>query len=228
MHEHKEPRTEGLSLISLIIGSVSSAAAAVVVHELWRPGTILGAAVTPVLMALFAEALRRPAERVTVPSSRVFERRTPRSQPRWTSAVLTGLAAFLLGAAGLTASELLMHRSVADGGHRTTLFDRRPQHPSAVSTQSTPTPRPERPASEASREERRPRQTPTPTASPTTTPTPAGGPTQPPGQAEPAPTPGDLQPTPTPTPSAAPQPITSEPSQPLTGVNYESDLTTRS
>jgi hypothetical protein len=246
MREHKEPRTENHSLISLIVGSVSSAAAAVVVNEIWRPGTILGAAATPVLMALFAEALRRPAERVTLPAARISERGAPlshpsmphdlpvetvrihRSRPRWRAAVLTGLMAFLLGAAGLTASELLLHHSVAGGGHRTTLLDSRPQHPAARPTQSVPGPQPERSASEASREERRPHhaldprpradspnpaQTPTATASPT----PVAAPTQPPASTEPAPTSGDPQPTLTSTPPAAPPPTAAGPNQPEPG-----------
>lgn len=51
-----------LSLADLVIASVSSAAAAVIVHALWKPGTVIAAARTPILMSLFAEALRRPAE----------------------------------------------------------------------------------------------------------------------------------------------------------------------
>ena len=43
----------------LIIASASSAAAAVVVHALWKPGTVIAAALTPILMSLFAEALSR-------------------------------------------------------------------------------------------------------------------------------------------------------------------------
>ena len=49
----------GRSPLTLVVASVSSAAAAVVVRELWAPGTIASAALTPSLIALFAELLHR-------------------------------------------------------------------------------------------------------------------------------------------------------------------------
>ena len=128
---------KGLSLTGLVIASVSSAAAAVVVHTLWEPGTIFGAALTPVLMTLFAEALRRPAERVTVrrrggdAHDATIEVERPRRRGR--RAVLSGLAAFALGAAGLTVTELVLDRAVADREAGTTLLDRGKQpSPSAT------------------------------------------------------------------------------------------------
>jgi hypothetical protein len=179
----RDPKTrdeQRLSVMTLIIGSVSSAAAAVIVHELWRTGSIIGAAATPVLMTLIAEALRRPAERVTVRPALV--------PARWRLAVLTGLAAFVLGAAGLTAAEALLERSVADGHAGTTLFDTRPQPRSATSTDAGPPARLDEPA----RYRRRPpkartqrqriragAQVPSPTPVPTPTPSPAVPPAQP-------------------------------------------------
>src|SRR5438874_9295489 len=88
------------SLPRLVIASVSSAAAAVVVHQLWPPGTIPSAALTPVLVELFAAGLRRV-------------------NPRWLEAAALGLVAFACGAAGLTAGELIVQRSVASPDQRT-------------------------------------------------------------------------------------------------------------
>lgn len=204
MHRDKEHK-ESLSLTALIIGSVSSAAAAVVVHEIWHPGAILGAGVTPVLIALFAEALRRPIERVTVRTRRApvpgETIRIYRSRPRWTIALLTGLTAFVLGTAGLTASELLLQRSVGDRGAATTLFDTRPQSRSTTPVEAEPHARPVRPASEvepdrshpprvrarrrdgsSKRSQERPQ-------TPTATPTPAPSPAEPPPTAQPTPSP---------------------------------------
>jgi hypothetical protein len=194
-HEHR------LSLPTLIIGSVSSAAAAVIVHEIWRAGSILGAAVTPVLMTLFAEALRRPVERVTVrmpvgqaplsdPPMPDATIRVYRSLPRWRLAVVTGLTAFVLGAAALTAAEVLLQRSVADGHAGTTLFDTRPRHGAATPTEAEPPSAP-----------REPDRTPTPTPTPTPSPTPTATATSTPG---PSPTP-----TPAPATPAPPQPTPS-------------------
>jgi hypothetical protein len=230
------PHEQRLSLTTLTIGSVSSAAAAVVVHHLWRSGTILGAAATPVLVALFAEALRRPVERVTVRSRRRFARGEPiriyRSRPRWTPIVLTGAAAFAVGAAGLTASEALLQRSIAEPSSRTTLFGGRPHH---VPTESEPASRRAAPASTGAREGRgspqQPREgrpgrapfnrgdarppevtrTPTPARSPEPTPAPASEPV--PTPAAPVPTPA----APVPTPAApvrtpaAPEPTPAQP-----------------
>jgi hypothetical protein len=64
----------GLSAKTLLIAGAASAAAAIVIPMLWRPGTVFAAAMTPIVVALVSELLRRPVE--TVSSVRV--RRTPR------------------------------------------------------------------------------------------------------------------------------------------------------
>ena len=64
----------GLSVKTLLIAGAASAAAAIVIPMLWRPGTVFAAAMTPIVVALVSELLRRPVE--TVSSVRV--RRTPR------------------------------------------------------------------------------------------------------------------------------------------------------
>jgi hypothetical protein len=180
---HRDQRNdESFSLSTLIVGSVSSAAAAVVVHELWRTGTIIGAAAMPVLVALIAEALRRPAARISLRMR----------SPRWRLAALTGLMAFVLGAAGLTASEALLQRAVGDRDARTTLFDGGLRR----SAPSPPVSAPAQRVAEQARPPRKPdRRAKQPSATLTPTPSPA-----------PSPTP---QPTPTATPEPAPQPIPS-------------------
>jgi len=52
----------GLSVSTLMIASLSSLAAAVVVSRLWGGGTLIGAAMTPVIVALVSEGLNRPAK----------------------------------------------------------------------------------------------------------------------------------------------------------------------
>jgi hypothetical protein len=65
-----EWRTQGgLSAKTLLIAGAASAAAAIVIPMLWRPGTAFAAAMTPVVVALVSELLRRPVE--TVSSVRV-------------------------------------------------------------------------------------------------------------------------------------------------------------
>ena len=54
----------GLSASTLLIASASSAVAAIVVSKLWGGGTLIGAATTPVIVALVSEALRRPARAI--------------------------------------------------------------------------------------------------------------------------------------------------------------------
>jgi hypothetical protein len=55
----------GLSVTTLMIASASSLAAALVVSKIWGGGTLIGAAMTPVIVALVSEGLRRPATVIT-------------------------------------------------------------------------------------------------------------------------------------------------------------------
>jgi hypothetical protein len=51
----------GLSITTLVIASCSSLVAAAVVSRVWGGGTLVGAAVTPVIVALVSEGLKKPA-----------------------------------------------------------------------------------------------------------------------------------------------------------------------
>jgi hypothetical protein len=53
---------EGLSLQTLVIAAGASAAAAIVVSHLWSDGTVIAAAMTPVIVAIVKEMLARPME----------------------------------------------------------------------------------------------------------------------------------------------------------------------
>lgn len=59
-HSRVSPRT-------LAIASIGSGTAAYVVSQLWAPGTLIGAAVTPVIVALVSEVVRKPIEAVPAP-----------------------------------------------------------------------------------------------------------------------------------------------------------------
>jgi hypothetical protein len=142
--------SSGISFQTLIIASLSSLAAAVFIHEVWRSGAIIGAAVTPVIVGIVGEALRRPAERLTAvrdggrklpgdrahdvaPASRERgddpfglweEQRAKRSRGRtWlVLGIVTGVIGFAVAAFALTGSELLFGGSVAGGPKKTTIF----------------------------------------------------------------------------------------------------------
>jgi hypothetical protein len=60
--QHAKP---GLSVPTLTIASLSSLAAALVVSKIWGGGTLIGAAMTPVIVAVVSEGLRRPATVIT-------------------------------------------------------------------------------------------------------------------------------------------------------------------
>jgi hypothetical protein len=67
----RKRESSGLSLGTLVIASLSSLAAALVVSRIWGGGTLIGAAATPVIVALVSEGLHRPARAVsTVRGSR--------------------------------------------------------------------------------------------------------------------------------------------------------------
>jgi hypothetical protein len=59
-----KPTHGGLSVKTLLIAAAASAAAAIVIPLLWRPGTVFAAAMTPVVVALVTEMLRRPVDTV--------------------------------------------------------------------------------------------------------------------------------------------------------------------
>jgi hypothetical protein len=122
----------GWSPLTLVVASVSSAVAAVVVRELSAPGTIASAALTPLLVALFGELLHRPAHRLThVARQRLAGRRNAepglverilRRPLRWQRVLGTATAAFLIGSVALTGWELLINHSLANARDRTTLW----------------------------------------------------------------------------------------------------------
>jgi hypothetical protein len=62
----RSPREEEqrLNLRTLVIASAASATAALVTSRLWIAGTWIAAAMTPVLVTLVSELLRRPTERI--------------------------------------------------------------------------------------------------------------------------------------------------------------------
>jgi len=60
--QNRQQAKGGLSVTTLMIASASSLAAALVVSRLWGGGTLIGAAMTPVIVALVSEGLNRPAK----------------------------------------------------------------------------------------------------------------------------------------------------------------------
>jgi hypothetical protein len=55
-------KNEGLSMQTLIIAAVASGVAAIVVSRIWDKGTIVASAMTPVVVAVVSEMLRKPIE----------------------------------------------------------------------------------------------------------------------------------------------------------------------
>jgi hypothetical protein len=76
-------RGGGVDLTTLAITAVASATAAYITSELWAPGTLASAAITPVIVALVKEALFKPAEVVTrvVPVRGVVRSAPPAGDP---------------------------------------------------------------------------------------------------------------------------------------------------
>lgn len=64
------PSHSRISPQTLIIASVASAAASFAVARIWGPGTLLGAAAAPVIVALVSESLRRPVRTVAATAKR--------------------------------------------------------------------------------------------------------------------------------------------------------------
>lgn len=73
MAEEKKQRS-GLSLQTLLISAAAAVAAATIVPLIWEQGTLLATAMTPVIVALVSEGLRKPVERVSTAAPRVARR----------------------------------------------------------------------------------------------------------------------------------------------------------
>jgi hypothetical protein len=67
-------KKSGISIQTLLISSGAAVAAAVIVPLFWQRGTLIATAMTPVIVALTSEALRRPAEKITAVAPRVTRR----------------------------------------------------------------------------------------------------------------------------------------------------------
>jgi hypothetical protein len=75
--------SSGISVGNLAIASASSVIAAVVVSHVWGSGTLIAAAVTPVIVTLTSEALRRPQKVIkTVVETRSTSRFDPVAEGR--------------------------------------------------------------------------------------------------------------------------------------------------
>jgi hypothetical protein len=70
----RENSSGGISVQTLVISSLSAVAAAIVIPMIWERGTLVATAMTPVIVAVVSEALRRPAEKITAVTPRVTRR----------------------------------------------------------------------------------------------------------------------------------------------------------
>lgn len=72
---------EGLNFETLLLAAIGSAVAAVVVSQFWQAGTPIAAAITPVVVSLVSEGLRRPmrSERLRSTTRRAMEPLKPTS-----------------------------------------------------------------------------------------------------------------------------------------------------
>jgi hypothetical protein len=69
--ENRQSSGGGLQIQTLLLSAVSAVVAATVVPMFWQKGTVIATAMTPVVVALVTEALRRPVEKVKAVAPRV-------------------------------------------------------------------------------------------------------------------------------------------------------------
>jgi hypothetical protein len=70
----KKKDSGGLSVQTLLISSAAAVAAAVIVPTFWERGSLIATAITPVIVAIVSEGLRRPAQAITSAAPRVARR----------------------------------------------------------------------------------------------------------------------------------------------------------
>ena len=56
------PADRGIDLTTLLLSAIASATAAYITSKIWAPGTLFSAAMSPVIVALVKEGLRKPTE----------------------------------------------------------------------------------------------------------------------------------------------------------------------
>lgn len=157
----RQDRRHGISIQTLGVAAAASAAASYAASHLWGPGTVASAALTPVIVALVSEFLRRPINKVSATAARVAPATvrppspppvagrepppadwTPVSygppppqpgwRPRWRLVLLTGLAAFAIVVGVYTVPDLVLGHSIAGTGGATTFFSSGSQAPTTV------------------------------------------------------------------------------------------------
>src|SRR5919197_5942521 len=64
----------GISIQTLIISALAAVAAAIVVPLIWERGTLVATAMTPVIVALVSEGLRKPAQAISTVAPKVTRR----------------------------------------------------------------------------------------------------------------------------------------------------------
>src|SRR5829696_10097783 len=74
MAEEPKQQSSGLSIQTLVISAAAAVAAATVVPMIWERGTIIATAMTPVVVALVSEGLRKPVQQVSAVAPRVARR----------------------------------------------------------------------------------------------------------------------------------------------------------
>jgi hypothetical protein len=67
----EEEKSSGISIQTLAISAGAAVAAAVVVPLIWERGTLVATAMTPVIVALVSEGLRKPADRLSAATKNV-------------------------------------------------------------------------------------------------------------------------------------------------------------
>jgi hypothetical protein len=102
----------GLSPVTLGLASLGSVVATVLVSQFGLAGTILGAALAPVVVTVVAELARRPVERVARMPSGARAIVSRRARVRWKLVGLTSAAAFAVAVAFFTVPDLIAGDSV--------------------------------------------------------------------------------------------------------------------
>ena len=69
-----EKKQSGISIQTLLISALAAVAAAVIVPLIWERGTLVATAMTPVIVALVSEGLRKPAQAISTVAPRVTRR----------------------------------------------------------------------------------------------------------------------------------------------------------
>jgi hypothetical protein len=150
MADPDDKKDSGLSIQTLLLAASGSVLATLVISRFGLAGTLIGAALTPIIVITLQELGRRPTEQIATASRRAGERvravAVPTAPPlrrwwrrvRWSRVLAASAAVFVATVAAFTVPELVAGRAATSDDRRCTFCGGGTDRPKPAPTATTP------------------------------------------------------------------------------------------